>query len=63
VPATDKSNRYTRLLAIERKIAKMHEDKKEAPSLVIPKSLITFTHTDPYQHFLFGIYEYSKAYD
>lgn len=41
----------------------MHEDKKEAPSLVIPKSLIAFTHTDPYQQFLFGIYEYCKAFD
>ena len=34
----------------------MHEDKKEAPSLVIPKSLLAFTQTKSYQQFLFGIF-------
>ena len=41
----------------------MHEDKKEAPSLVIPKSLIAFTDTKSYRQFLFGIYDYCKAFD
>ena len=41
----------------------MHEDKKEAPSLVIPKSLLAFIHTKSYQKFLFGIFEYCKAFN
>jgi hypothetical protein len=41
----------------------MHEDKKEAPSLVIPKSLLAFAHTEAYQSFLFGIFEYCKAFN
>lgn len=41
---------------LEKKIAKMHEDKKEAPSLIIPKSLLAFAKTASYEKFLFGIY-------
>lgn len=41
---------------IEKKVLKMHEDKKEAPSLIIPKSLLTFSKTTSYQQFLFAIF-------
>ena len=41
----------------------MHEDKKEAPSLIIPKSLLAFAKTNPYQKFLFAIFEYCKAFN
>lgn len=41
----------------------MHEDKKEAPSLIIPKSLLSFAKTTSYNQFLFGIYEYCKAFN
>jgi hypothetical protein len=34
----------------------MREDKKEAPSLIIPKSLLSFAKTQSYQDFLFGIF-------
>jgi hypothetical protein len=40
----------------------MHEDKKEAPSLIIPKSLLAFARTPPYQQFLFAIYEYCRTF-
>jgi hypothetical protein len=41
----------------------MHEDKKEAPSLIIPKSLLTFSKTVSYQRFLFAIYDYCKYFN
>jgi hypothetical protein len=47
----------------EKKVQKMHEDKKEAPSLIIPKSLLTFSKTNSYQQFLFAIYEYCKYFN
>lgn len=30
--------------------------------MIIPKSLLAFSKTQPYLNFLFGIYAYSKAY-
>jgi len=47
----------------EKKISKMHEDKKEAPSLIIPKSLLSFSKSTAYKQFLFSIYEYSFAFN
>lgn len=44
------------ILILEKKIVKMYEDKKEAPSLIIPKSLLGFTKGQAYQKFLFSIY-------
>jgi hypothetical protein len=41
----------------------MHEDKKEAPSLIIPKSLLNFSKTPIYQNFLFSIHEYCLAFN
>lgn len=41
----------------------MEEDKKEAPSLIIPKSLTNFVQTQAYQRFLYGIYGYCKAFE
>lgn len=40
----------------------MLEDKKETPSLVIPKSILQFASTPTYQLFLFSLYEYCCSY-
>ena len=41
----------------------MHEDKKEAPSLIIPKGLLTFARTPAYDTFLHTIYNYCKVFN
>jgi hypothetical protein len=42
---------------------KMIEDKKDTPSLVIPKNLEQFIKTELFMNFLVTIYEYTKEYN
>lgn len=41
---------------------KMFEDKKETPSLIIPKQLTTFVKGESYSKFLFYIYQYCQEF-
>lgn len=41
----------------------MFEDKKETPSLIIPKNLTNFIKTESYNKFLFYIYQYCKEFN